>query len=71
MHWNAGTGGSTISNGQGLVIRGHAHVRAALVPAAPLVLKRALPVPSLDSVLAPQNWCGTCAHCKSKDDLKR
>ena len=71
MHWSASSGGSEISNGQGLVIRGHPHMKAALPPPAPLQSKPAPPTtPSFD-ILAPQNWCGTCQRCKDKHAVLR
>ena len=70
MHWSASSGGSEISNGQGLVIRGHPHMKAALPPPAPLQTKPVPASPRLD-ILAPQNWCGTCQRCKDKYELLR
>jgi hypothetical protein len=59
MHWQA-VGGTTITNGQALVIRGHPLVGPRLVPPPPLTAKyRTAPVIQVDPT-TPENWCGTC-----------
>jgi hypothetical protein len=67
MHWQA-VGGTTVTNGQGLVIRGH----PLMDPAVPSSSKpgTALQKPSapdlgLDGLILPDAWCGTCAACRT------
>ncbi|MDA1193886.1 MAG: choice-of-anchor D domain-containing protein [Planctomycetota bacterium] len=64
MHWQA-VGGTTITDGQGLVIRGHVLVGPRLAP-PPTVLqtKPAAPWIEVDPTV-PQDWCGTC-RCQHK-----
>ena len=64
MHWQA-LGGSTITNGQGLVLRGHPLLRAPTGGAT-----KYLPVPldAVDWLLAeslPEGWCA-CPGCHGK-----
>ena len=61
MHWQA-VGGTTISDGQGAVIRGHPLVGPRLVSPPPLtgvVEKPRAPFIYVDPTV-PQTWCGTC-----------
>jgi hypothetical protein len=66
MHWQA-VGGTTITNGQARVIRGH----AAMSPGSSAVSKRSgapadltLTADDVAELQAlPPHWCGTCAHC--------
>jgi len=62
MHWQA-VGGEDITNGQGLVIRGHPHLGPALVGGIPLVgFEKLFPKPApvvVPAGISP-NWCGTC-----------
>lgn len=58
MHWLV-TGRSTISDGQGRVIRGHALLEPGPQPSSKLRPARAPVV--LDSAALPPGWCGTCA----------
>jgi hypothetical protein len=69
MHWQA-VGGTDVTDGQGLVVRGHPCTRAVL-PGFPLtagdppaVLKlRGGVHPPLDAHLLQPGWCGTCGTC--------
>ncbi|MDJ0521251.1 MAG: choice-of-anchor D domain-containing protein [Planctomycetota bacterium] len=59
MHWQA-VGGTDLSNGQGLVVRGHPHMGpraggANALQAKPTAAPR-VPIPAD----APQHWCATC-----------
>lgn len=63
MHWQA-VGGSAITAGQGLVIRGHPLMRPrpppsaqSFKPAGPLDL-------GLEGLDVSPQWCGTCAKCR-------
>ena len=60
MHWQA-VGGTTITNGQGLVIRGHPLMGPRLLGGGPLFGKPFLPAPEIDvgDDVSP-DWCGTC-----------
>jgi hypothetical protein len=61
MHWEA-TGGTTVTDGQGHVIRGHPHMDPAPPGGQPLIAKPVI----LDKLTlselraAGPNWCGTC-----------
>ncbi len=61
MHWQA-VGGSSITDGQGGVIRGHPTVAA---PAGAFLMSKPVVVPAdAGEVLSlPQDWCGTCRSC--------
>lgn len=66
MHWQA-VGGTTISNGQGSVIRGHPHLAPAgsgssklRAPPQPLVID------PLELATLPAAWCGTCSRCQAR-----
>ena len=68
MHWQA-VGGTVLTDGQGLVLRGHPHVdpsaggRSAKVhgPAG------ALSAEALAEVLGlPEDWCATCARLRTQ-----
>lgn len=60
MHWQA-VGGTTISDGQGAVIRGHPLIgpRLATPPLNAIVQKPRAPFIHVDPTV-PQTWCGTC-----------
>jgi hypothetical protein len=61
MHWQA-VGGTDITDGQGLVIRGHPLVGPGTLTAVPLSLGPLLTVDDLGDLLSlPEHWCGTCA----------
>lgn len=60
MHWNASTGGSLLTNGQGLVLRGHPLIDAA-VPTATAVRVRDLRIGEDPLPVSPV-WCATCAR---------
>ena len=67
MHWQA-VGGSTLTNGQGLVVRAHPLLRASAGGVA-----KFLPVPldDIDLIQAqslPPGWCG-CPGCHAKHPL--
>ena len=67
MHWQA-VGGTDITDGQGLVIRGHPHMDPGAGGSTKL---RTLLAPMLESELPllPSEWCGTCRQCrKGKDE---
>jgi hypothetical protein len=60
MHWTAG--GTKLTNGQGLVIRGHPHMSPAEATGNPLMGKLR-PVPAFIAVpdaFKSKNWCATC-----------
>lgn len=60
MHWNASTGGAVVTNGQGLVLRGHPLVAAAPPPA--ILTLRTIRWAGDDAPLDVSPWwCGTCA----------
>jgi hypothetical protein len=66
MHWQA-VGGTTISAGQGTVIRGH----PSMAPPATTSTKRlAAPAQlSFDTgelLSLPSDWCATCARCRAQ-----
>jgi hypothetical protein len=61
MHWQA-LGGSTISNGQGLVLRAHPLVRAAAGGAAKFRPAPLEPIDFLQAEALPEGWCG-CPGC--------
>lgn len=67
LHWQA-VGGTDITDGQGLVLRGHPHLEVTEGRSAPLVSKPApLDATSLAEILAlPDGWCGTCRGCKER-----
>jgi hypothetical protein len=62
MHWNASPGGAVITNGEGLVVRGHPLIAAALPPGVvlPAMIAR---YPDSPLEVWP-NWCGTCRRTK-------
>lgn len=64
MHWNASTGGSIVTNGQGLVLRGHPLIAAA-VPAATALRARDLHIGE-DPLPVSSVWCGTCARAAAR-----
>lgn len=66
MHWQA-VGGSTITVGQGLVIRGHPLVGPRLVAPPPFTSAQRKPQAPFIQVdpTVPQNWCGTCRSCNN------
>ncbi len=66
MHWQA-VGGSTITDGQGGVLRGHPLVGPRLVPPPPFTALQSKPQAPFIQVdpTVPQNWCGTC-RCGGK-----
>ncbi len=67
MHWQA-VGGSTISDGQALVIRGHPHMQPRVGGDSALVQSTSMRAPTdeeLSELLSlPQGWCGTCEACR-------
>jgi hypothetical protein len=70
MHWQA-VGGSSVTGGQGLVIRGHPLLEAPLGPlplvgpsAKPLAVGPLPPQAVAELQALPWNWCGTCATCR-------
>lgn len=69
MHWQA-VGGTTISPGQAHVIVGHPCVGPDVPPVATLraltVSRKALLDAALFGASAPEDWCATCARCRSK-----
>ena len=67
MHWQA-VGGTTLTGGQGLVVRGHPAVGAALLPAALHAAR--VPLPVIVSDALPAGWCGTRAPL-AKDETPR
>jgi hypothetical protein len=67
MHWQA-LGGTGITDGQGMVIRGHPHmdpdIGGAAKPSAQAVL---LDIQALHEALdLPQGWCATCERLKAQ-----
>jgi hypothetical protein len=60
MHWQA-VGGTTITDGQGLVIRGHPHMGPRRAPATTLQGKPFAVAPTIEvgDEVSP-DWCGTC-----------
>ncbi len=67
MHWQA-VGGTTITNGQAGVLRGHPFLDARLLGGNPLQAKPAAQAIAIDPN-APQNWCGTC-QCNHRVKVK-
>ncbi|MGE0190872.1 MAG: M12 family metallo-peptidase [Planctomycetota bacterium] len=66
MHWQA-VGGSTITDGQGLVIRGHPLMGPRLLGGSPLFGKPFLPPPEIEiTVDISPDWCGTCRQLGPK-----
>lgn len=66
MHWQA-VGGSTITDGQGLVIRGHPLMGPRLLGGSPLLGKPFLPPPEIEiTVDISPDWCGTCRQLGPK-----
>jgi hypothetical protein len=65
MHWQA-VGGTTITNGQGRVIRGHPLLAPAGYVTGKPTAKPVAPVPDPEDLeaLGP-GWCGTCKDCAS------
>ena len=65
MHWQA-VGGSDLTNGQGLVLRGHPHVDVGGGSSSKMAARLApIDATSLAEILAlPEGWCGTCRGCK-------
>ncbi len=59
MHWQA-VGGTTITNGQGGVIRGHPHMGPRLLSANPLQAKPSVPQAVEVDPTVTEAWCGTC-----------
>ena len=67
MHWQA-VGGSDLSDGQGLVLRGHPHVDVGNGSSSTPGLEARAPIDAttLAEILAlPDGWCGTCRGCKA------
>ena len=77
MHWQA-LGGTTITDGQALVIRGHPYVEAG-VPVSPRQAQRQARVPGWSRALLPWGpdddaaaaragpcWCGSCSSSAGK-----
>lgn len=60
MHWLV-TGGRTITDGQGRVIRGHPLVEP-LPPGTPSKRLGAAPAGPLEQLVMHPGWCGTCAR---------
>ena len=72
MHWQA-VGGTTITDGQGMVIRGHPHMQPRVAGGTALVQSASAHAPTglsfsdeeLSEFLSlPRGWCGTCAACR-------
>ena len=59
MHWQAINGATVLTNGQGLVLRGHPLVSAG-VPAG-MAVRIARYDPVTESISVSTAWCGTCA----------
>lgn len=59
MHWQAINGATVVTNGQGLVLRGHPLVSAAVPPG--LAVRVARYDPATESIAVSNAWCGTCA----------
>lgn len=61
MHWQA-VGGTTITNGQALVVRGHPLLAPGSTPAP----KPAVPLPTAEELVElgslPAGWCATCGR---------
>jgi len=59
MHWQA-VGGTTITSGQGGIIRGHPHMGPRLLSASPLQAKPTAPQAVAVDPTVSEAWCGTC-----------
>ncbi len=68
MHWQA-VGGTTITDGQGLVARGHPHMGPRFVPPEALQAKPSAPQPVSVPAGTSEQWCGTC-KCMHRTPLK-
>jgi hypothetical protein len=67
LHWQA-VGGTTLSPGQGAVLRGHPHVDVDFLSDLGVQALRArFPRPlSLSGSALPEGWCGTCVDCEKR-----
>lgn len=63
MHWQA-VGGTTVTDGQGLVVRGHPLLGPRPPPGTLRAKPAAAPVFDLEGVFVPEGWCATCERCR-------